>query len=312
MSFLSASVDIWFVHLGMKFSDWSKSFNLFGLNVYYYGVVIACSVLLGLTIACFVAKKTGQKTDTYLDVVIYAVIFGVIGARLYYVIFAWDSYKDNLLEIFNIRNGGLAIYGGVIASVLTVFLYSKKKKLSFGLLADTGCIGLILGQCTGRWSNFINMECFGGYTDGPFAMALNVSKVSLSSITDELWEHSFVEDGITYIQVHPTFLYESLWCLGVLILLLIFTLKKKKKFDGQVFLLYLIGYSAGRFWIEGLRTDQLRSFGGTFAVSQVLALVLAVGALAFMIWKLNQLKQAKAQTETEPEAQPEAQPEEQK
>ncbi len=297
-----STVDIWFVNLGIRFSDWAKSFRLFGLDVYFYGAVIACSVLAGLGVALYTAKKTNQKADTYWDLMFYGVIFGVIGARLYYVIFAWDYYKDDLKQIFNLRGGGLAIYGGVIAAVLTVYLFCKKRKLKFPLVIDTAICGLITGQCTGRWSNFFNMEAFGGYTDGPFAMALNLAKVNPNMVTADLLQHSFAVDGVTYIQVHPTFLYESLWSLATLILLLVMT--PRKKFDGEIVLLYFIGYGSGRFWIEGLRTDQLTIGSTGLAVSQLLSGVLVISAAVLLVLGLRKAKHAAAvQTEAVPAGQ---------
>ena len=307
MAYLMMTVDVWFVNLGLKIRDMSRSFSVFGFDIYFYGCVIALSVLVGLSIACCAAKKTGQDPERYFELVVFAVIFGVIGARLYYVAFAWDSYKNDLLQIFNLRAGGLAIYGAVIGGVATAVIYSIKKKLNPWLTLDTACCGLIAGQCTGRWSNFINMEAFGRYTEGPLAMALNLDKVNRSMVTAEHLEKSFVVDGVTYIQVHPTFLYESLWSLGVLLLLLWFTLKKKKKFDGQIFLLYLAGYSLGRLWIEGLRTDQLKIGHTDIAVSQLLAGVLVVASICLMIVMLRRQKTAPAAAaEKSPEGQAKA------
>ena len=283
-----AAIDIWFVNLGLKLSEIKKSFSVFGFEIYFYGCIIALAVMTGLFVATRVAKKTNQNPEHYLELVIFAIIFGVIGARLYYVVFAWDNYKDNLLEIFNLRGGGLAIYGAVIAGGLTAFIYSRRKKLNPLLVLDTACCGLIAGQWVGRWSNFINMEAFGRYTNGPLAMALNTAKVNGSMITPEHWEKSFVADGITYIQVHPTFLYESLWSLMVLLLLLFFT--KRKKYNGQIFLMYLIGYGCGRFWIEGLRTDQLKIGHSNIAVSQLLSALLVLASIGIMILKWQRMR----------------------
>ena len=256
------SVDIWFVNLGLKFSDWVKSFKIGNFEIFIYGCIIAASVLLALTAACIMARKTGQNDEDYAELMIWGVLFGIIGARLYYVAFDWDAYKDNLKEIFNLRAGGLAIYGGVIAGAVTGWIFCKVKKLNFPLILDTAFLGVVLAQSTGRWSNFVNMECFGGYTDNLFAMRLNIAKVNSSMITQELLEKAVSVDGVTYIQVHPTFLYESLWNLALFIVLLLVT--RKKRFHGQIFLLYLMGYGAGRFWIEGLRTDvDVRNIGLT-------------------------------------------------
>lgn len=214
-------------------------------------------------------------------------IAAIIGARIYYVIFEWDYYSAHPLEIFNLRAGGLAIYGGVLASALTLFIFTKVKKLKFWLMADTAVQGLIIGQIIGRWGNFFNREAFGGYTDSLFAMQLPVSEAK--GITQELIEHLVTIDGVSYVQVHPTFLYEGTW--NLLLFIGICLYKRHKKFDGEIFAIYLMGYGVGRFIIEGLRTDQLviKALGG-IAASQVLSIILIVLAVAFVIYNRVQLK----------------------
>ncbi len=276
------TTSIEFPHLGIYLSSVGKSVNLGGFSIAYYGIVIGCGLLAGLFIALREAKRTGQNQDNYYDIAIYGAVFGILGARIYYVIFSWDMYKDNPISIFNIRQGGLAIYGGVIAAVITVLVYAKIKKLSAPLLMDTACLGLVTGQMIGRWGNFFNREAFGEYTDSFFAMKLPVDAVRESDITDLMTKHMITENGISYIQVHPTFLYESLWCLMVFVLLLLY--RKHKKFDGEVFLMYLCGYGAGRFWIEGLRTDQLLIPETTLPVSRLLAGTLVVVSLGIIFW----------------------------
>ena len=270
-----------FPHLHIYLEHVGKNIMIGNFSIAYYGIIIALGMLAGIGIACIVAKKTGQNPDTYFDLAIVAIICSVIGARIYYVIFRWDLYKDDLLSVFNIRQGGLAIYGGVIAAIITTFIFAKVKKIKFGLLCDTAGLGLVLGQIIGRWGNFFNREAFGGYSDGLFAMQLPLSAVRSSDCTPELLQNVVEVDGISYIQVHPTFLYESLWNLGLLILLLIFF--KHKKFDGEVFLWYLFGYGIGRFWIEGLRTDQLLLPVVNYPVSQLVAIVLVVVSLVWVI-----------------------------
>lgn len=276
------TTSIEFPHLGIHLSSVGKSLNFFGFSIAYYGIVIGCGLLAGLFIALREAKRTGQNPDNYYDIAIYGAVFGILGARIYYVIFSWDMYKDNPISVFNIRQGGLAIYGGVIAAVITVLVYAKTKQLSAPLLMDTACLGLVTGQMIGRWGNFFNREAFGEYTDSLFAMKLPVDAVRDSDITELMTKHMTTENGISYIQVHPTFLYESLWCLMVLVLLLLY--RKHKKFDGEVFLMYLCGYGAGRFWIEGLRTDQLLIPGTGLPVSRLLAGTLVLVSLGIIFW----------------------------
>ena len=263
-----------FPNLGIHLENVGQSISVFGFEIAYYGMIIGLGVIAGILMAVHEAKRTKQDPDTYYDLAMYAVVLSVIGARIYYVIFSWDSYKDDLLSIFNIRQGGLAIYGGVITAIIVVFVFARVKKLSFGQMTDTAGLGLILGQIIGRWGNFFNREAFGEYTDNLFAMRLPLDAVRSSDVTELMREHMEVIDGISYIQVHPTFLYESLWNLAVLVGLLLW--RKHKKFQGEIFLLYLLGYGVGRFWIEGLRTDQLLIPGMKLPVSQVLAVVLVV------------------------------------
>ena len=203
-------------------------------------------------------------------------------------IFDWENYRDNLISILNLRAGGLAIYGGVIAAVITLTVYTRKKKLSFFSMADSGCLGLITGQIIGRWGNFFNCEAFGGYTDSLFAMRIRRALVNESMISQDLLNHLIVKDGVEYIQVHPTFLYESVWNLGVLVFMLWY--RKRKKFNGEMLLIYLLGYGLGRVWIEGLRTAQLIFFNTGISVSQALSLVLVVISALVLIWKHRQIR----------------------
>lgn len=269
-----------FPHLHIYLDHVGKNIMIGSFSIAYYGIVIAIGMMAGLAIACWMAKKTGQSTDTYFDLAMAAIICSIVGARIYYVVFRWDYYKDDLLSILNLRQGGLAIYGGVIAAIITTFIFAKVKKLSPGLLFDTAGLGLILGQVIGRWGNFFNREAFGGYTDNIFAMQLPLSAVRISEVTTEQMEHVVELDGISYIQAHPTFLYESMWNLVLLIILILFT--RHKRFDGEVFLLYLAGYGIGRFWIESLRTDQLLIPVIGVPVSKVVAAVLVAVSLVWI------------------------------
>ena len=271
-----------FPNIGIHLESVGNHITIFGFDIAYYGMIIGAGILAGIFIAAWEAKRTGQKPDDYYDLAIYAVIFSIIGARIYYVVFSWDMYKDNLLSIFNIRQGGLAIYGGVIAAVITVTVFAKIKHLSAPLLMDTAGLGLVAGQMIGRWGNFFNREAFGEYTDWLLAMRLPVDAVRGSDITGLMREHMETVEGVSYIQVHPTFLYESLWCLLIFILMLLY--RRHKKFDGEVFLLYLAGYGFGRFWIERLRTDQLLLPGIGFPVSQLLAGVLVLLSVALIFF----------------------------
>ncbi len=269
--------DIAFPNLGIYLENVPRYFSVFGFEIYFYGVLIVIGMIAGFFLALRLAKITGQNPDTYWDFALIVIFVSVLGARIYYVLFEWDSFKDDLLSIFNIRNGGLAIYGGVIAAFITLFIFCGIKKLNALLVGDTCVPGLILGQAIGRWGNFMNREVFGGYSGGLFSMQLPVAAVrDQSDITEEILAH--IPEGANYINVHPTFLYESVWNLFILGLLLVY--RRHKRFDGELCLLYLGGYGLGRFFIEGIRTDTLLIPGTALPVSQVLAMVMFVFAVA--------------------------------
>ncbi|HCD43005.1 MAG TPA: prolipoprotein diacylglyceryl transferase [Lachnoclostridium sp.] len=285
---MANTADISFVHLGITIDHLQNSISIFGFRIAFYGIIIGVGILAGLWVATRDAKRRGQDPDIYLDFVLYAIIISIMGARIYYVLFDWDNYKDDLLQILNLRAGGLAIYGGVIGAVITLTVYARVKKLSFFSLADTGCLGLITGQIIGRWGNFFNCEAFGGYTDSLFAMRIRRALVNENMISRELLNHLIVRDGVEYIQVHPTFLYESVWNLCVLAFMLWY--RKRKRFDGEMLFIYLLGYGLGRVWIEGLRTDQLIFFSTGIPVSQALSLILVVISTLVLFCKHRQIR----------------------
>lgn len=271
---LMGANDIAFPYLGIYLKDLPKSFSIFGFPIAYYGLIIGIGVVLGVLMAVYVAGKEKLDPDIIWDFAIYAVIFSVIGARIYYVIFSWDIYKNDLLSIFNTRQGGLAIYGGVIGAFITLFVYCHIKKISPYKIGDCGVHGLVLGQIIGRWGNFFNREVFGGYTDCIFAMRLPVEAVRKGDISQSHLDGMANMGDVNFIQVHPTFLYEGLWNLALLIFMLWY--RKRKKYDGQMCLIYLGGYGIGRFIIEGIRTDRLLIPGTNIAVSQLLGMLMFV------------------------------------
>lgn len=291
-------MDIQFPNLHINIENLPKSFNFFGVDIAFYGCIIALGMILGIALVCYIAKTSGQDYNEYIDFALYAIIFSVIGARLYYVIFSWDYYGKHPNEILNIREGGLAIYGGVIAGVLVCLIYTRVKKISFKKIADTAVYGLILGQIIGRWGNFFNREAFGGVAKDSSPLMMKIffgDKYSISQVPDAVRQGMETLKGKTlseigYIQVQPTFLYESLWNLCVLILML--TFRKKKKFDGEILLWYLLGYGTGRAIIEGMRTDQLIMPVTRWPVSQALSIVVAAVALTIIIVKRVQIKRA--------------------
>ena len=231
------------------------AFELFNRPIYWYGLIIALALFAGVCVALLRCKRQHISPDNVYDLALFATPAAVICARLYYVIFNFELYRDNLVKVFYLWEGGIAIYGAVIGAVSTAYIYAKVKKLNVGNLFDMGCIALILGQSIGRWGNFINGEAYGVATDLPWRMAVN---------------------GVL---AHPTFLYESLWTLAGFFLR--WNYEKRKRFHGEVFLMYVLWYGVGRAWIEGLRTDSLML--GTIRISQLVAILTAVVAVILIL-----------------------------
>ena len=275
MAEMMGEMDIAFPNLGIYLTNVPKTIMIGSFGIAIYGVVIAIGMLLGLTLSSKVAARTGQDPDVIWDLGPALLFFSVLGARIYYVIFMWDMYKDDPVQIFNLRGGGLAIYGGIIAGFITIYVYCKVKKQKFPLVLDTVMYGLLVGQILGRWGNFFNREVFGEYTDNLLAMRIPVSMVRERDISASIAAH--MTEGTNYIQVHPTFLYEGLWNLAILVFLLLYL--EHKKFDGEIALLYFAGYGIGRALIESIRTDQLYITGTSIPVSMVLGLAMAGAAI---------------------------------
>lgn len=239
------------------------AFSVFGLKVHWYGVIIALGFALAILYCVKIRKYADATADNICDIAIYGAPIGIICARLYYVIFSFSDYKDNLWDVFKIWEGGLAIYGGVIGAVTTGYIYCRIKKLNALKLFDVCIIGVVIGQIIGRWGNFVNGEAYGVETS-------NFLRMGIMEYGKEMF-------------VHPTFLYESLWNLGVFVVLNI--ILRRRKFDGQVFFSYFLFYSLGRVWIEGLRTDSL--YLGHLRVSQVLSSALIIVSLFAIIYNLK-------------------------
>lgn len=235
------------------------AFTVFGIDVMWYGILMATGMILGTYLALKEAKRVGISEDDVLNLAIFAIPAGVLGARLYYVIFNWGFYSQNPSQILNFRGGGMAIHGALIGGILAGLIYTKIKKINFLKMADIALIGMPLAQAIGRWGNYINGEAHGGPTNLPWGIMV---------------------DGV---KVHPTFLYESIWDFGIFIFLWIF--RKKKKYEGQVAIYYIILYSLGRFFIEGLRTDSLMI--GPLRMAQVISLVGVVGGIIAHIYLLK-------------------------
>lgn len=271
-----------FPGLGIKFDNMSLGFEIGSLTIRWYSILIAIGFVLAIIYALNRGKKEYKiNPDRFLDVILLSMVFAIIGARLYYVIFSWDSYKDDPITALYIWEGGIAIYGGLIGGLGAGALLCKWRKIKIGSALDLASLGLLIGQGIGRWGNFVNQEAFGGNTDLPWGM------------TGDIIQSGVNGSGYDVTQpVHPCFLYESLWCLAGFIILHFLT--KKRKFDGQIFTGYLAWYGLGRFFIEGLRTDSLYIPGTTLRASQVLAAVLVLSAIIANIIILNRMKKKAA------------------
>ncbi|MEJ8554954.1 prolipoprotein diacylglyceryl transferase [Tepidibacter sp. Z1-5] len=233
------------------------AFTIFGLDVRWYGVLISTGIMIGMVLAIREARRVGINEDKLLDLFLIAIPCSIIGARTYYVIFNWDIYEGNIYEMINIRGGGLAIHGAIIAAVLVGYIYCRAKNLEFLRILDLTAPSLAIGQAIGRWGNFINQEAYGRPTDLPWAINVNG------------------------VNVHPTFLYESIW--DFCLFLFLMWLRKNKKYDGNVFVYYAIIYSVGRFFIEGLRIDSLMI--GPLRMAQVISLgTIVVGILIHLVF----------------------------
>lgn len=263
--------DLLFPNLGITIQNMRNDIMIGDFRIAYYGIIIGCGFILSMYLVDHLVKKRGYDPDIYWDFFVYIIIFGILGARAYYVACEWDYYGAHPEKILSIREGGLAIYGGIIAVVLVLFLFAKKKKQNPFTMVDNLIPGLLLGQIMGRWGNFFNREAFGGYTESLFAMRMRKDIVNPSMIDEDLLSHLITENGAEYIQVHPTFLYESVWNLCSLFFILWFA-KKRQKRPGEAFFLYLITYGVGRFLIEGLRTDSLYIPGTGIRISQAVSI----------------------------------------
>lgn len=293
-----------FPGIGLTIEVKEIAFRVFGWPIHWYGIIIAAGFLLAVIFCCKKADIYGIEQDDIMDLLIYAVPLCIIGARLYYIIFYLDLYRNsdgglNFSQMVRIWDGGLAIYGAIITAILVALIFCKAKKIRFLALADLGSFGLLIGQLIGRWGNFVNVEAYGAPTDLPWRMGI----------------YDTVNGVYQYMEVHPTFLYESLWNLAGLLLLAL-VVAKHRKFDGQIFLGYVAWYGLGRAWIEGLRTDSLYFFSTGLRVSQVLAIVSCAAAVVILfvqltrphspeelwVYQMAARKKAKARTAEQEEA----------
>lgn len=283
--------DIAFPNLGIYIGTLRNNIYIpmIGRTIYVYGIIIALAMLVGFLSVTFIAKSKKQNVDDYYDLILYIIIFGIIGARAYYVIFNWSYYEIRTHEILAINKGGLAIFGGIIAGFIVLAIFCFKRKINFIELADTSVCGLAIGQAIGRWGNFFNMEAFGTYTNNLFAMRMKYDYVVNNGIDISHSMNMITENSISYIQAHPTFLYESFFSL-ILFILLVFLITKKYVFKGEIVATYLIGYGLIRFFIEALRTDSLMFFNTNIKVSQAVAVLCVLIGVCIYVFNLTKVK----------------------
>ena len=269
-----------FPNLHIHWGNVGRKVELFGVETTYFGILLGVAILIGIVLTMWLAHRSGQEAEEYLNLSVFVVIAGIIGARLYYVLFGFEQFKGHWTKIFNLRSGGLAFYGALIAGVIAVFVYCKRQGLIVWKVLDTIVPALLIGQILGKLGNFFNREAFGEYTDGLFAMQLPIESVSAEEVTEKMRQNVEKIDGVNMIQVSPSFLYEIKLCLLILIGLLIY--RRFEVYKGEIFLLYIISYGAGRFFIEMGRVDKLRTLIFKLPVSQVVAVVSVIIAMILL------------------------------
>lgn len=277
-----------FPKLGWEFNINPTAFTVFGIDIQWYGIIITVGLILAMLYCFPKMRRFGIDSDRAIDAVIGGVIGGIIGARVYYVLLRWDQYSGDWKSIFNFRNGGLAIYGGLIGAVLVGLLVCKIRKVKMLPMLDIAVIGFLIGQGVGRWGNFVNQEAFGTNTDSIFGMTggtIQQTIINESAYMDGSMYQAGLEISEKYA-VHPCFLYESLWCILGFILISLYA--KRRKYDGQLLLMYLTWYGAERFFVEGLRTDSLMI--GNIRASQALSAILVIASVIIQIIMLSRVK----------------------
>lgn len=279
--------DVAFPNIGIFIKNLRNTITIGNFTIAYYGIIIAIGMLVAFTIVTRIAKKLKIDDDIFYDIFIIVILLGIIGARAYYVIFRWDYYQIRPYEILDIRAGGLAVFGGIILACIGIVIYCLWKKINVLKILDLTAIGVVIGQAIGRYGNFFNMEAFGEYTNNLLAMRLRLEYLDPSNVTFLQSLNTITEDGIEYIQAHPTFLYESTLNL-ILFGILVYIILKRYKFDGQILATYLFGYGIIRFFVESLRTDSLMA--GGLRVSQIVAIICIIVGIVIYILHFKHIK----------------------
>ena len=289
--------DIIFPNLGITFENVSRvAFSVFGIEIYWYAIFVVIGIVAGYFFGgVYAPKKTGQDPKVYTDFAIWVIPAAILGGRLFYLIFSPWPAGAGFFHLFNLRAGGIAIWGVIITAILVSFLYARHKKINFLNFVDTAIVGLIIGHVIGRFGNFMNREAFGGFTtsNNPFAMQIRLDQVhNINNVTSDMLSNSIVREGIEYIQVHPVMLYEATINLALFIFLNIY--RKHKKFDGELIAMYLVSYGITRFFLETLRTDQLHIGGSGIAIAHILSALAAMLGGAMLVRGYMKIKKKAA------------------
>lgn len=263
------NMSVRFPNLGLELEYVPVSVRVFGFEITFFGILLAIGMLLGMAFVVLEAKRKKQDTNLYLGMMISGLAGGFIGARFFYVLLSWSVYKTDIMKVFDTRSGGMVFYGGLLGGVLAASVFCRVKKAAFMEMADVAVKGLLIGQIIGRWGNFFNRESFGEYTSNVLTMQLPLSNVRAGEVTPWMRENLVTIDNVSYIQATPLFLYESIWCL--LLLLLLFVWNRRKLFAGEIFMRYLAGYGFGRFFIEWIRTDKMFLPGTDIPINQAIS-----------------------------------------
>ena len=279
--------DIAFPNLNIFIKTLKNSLVIGNYTIAYYGIIIAVAMLVGFYVATKVAGKLKINDDILYDIFIILIVLGIIGARIYYIMFKWDYYSIRPHEILDIRAGGLAVFGGIILVIIGIAVYCFVKKINFIKILDVTAVGAVIGQAIGRYGNFFNMEAFGDYTNNIFAMRMRAEYISRDVMSVGHVANLINKDGIQYVQAHPTFFYESTLNI-ILFIVLLYIVFKKHKFDGQLIATYFIGYGVIRFFVESLRTDSLML--GDYKISQIVAVVIFVTGIAIYVMNYKKIK----------------------
>lgn len=291
---------ILFPKLGITLEHVGTGISFFGFEIFNFGIIVGISLLLGLGFVLFEANHTRQNIDEYLSLSILVMVAGIFGARLYYVIFSWEYYKDSLMDVLQLRKGGAEFYGALIAGAVMIFVYAFTQKVMAGRILDTCCLGVAAGQVIASWGSFFSREGFGDYTDHLFAMQIPLDSISFTVVTENMRKHIEVIDGVRYVQVEPLFLLGFLW--SIVVFAVVFLYKYRKKFEGELFLVYLLVYSFGRFLLEGVRVDALVISGTDWKACQVTAVLVALISAGCILYFWTQNDKARMRRVREREA----------